>query len=159
MKKLLLTGLTVWMALPVFSQSVERSVMASGGNSFSNSSFSIDWTIGETVVTQASAGNTILSQGFHQFTASSSVNTKDLNTFKGLKCYPNPASDLLNLSLDNSSSEAKVRLFDAGGKLIADHNWKTSASYALDLSKCAPGIYTLQIILDGKIHVLKLSRI
>lgn len=159
MKKLILTGLSLVMAIPVFSQSAERSVIASGGNSFSNSGYSIDWTIGETIITQSNAGNVILSQGFHQFTASSSVNTKDLNNIKGLKCYPNPSSDLINLSMDNSSSVAKVRLFDAGGKLIADNNWNTSAAYAMDLSKCTPGMYTLQIILDGKTHVVKLSRI
>ncbi|QQS30802.1 MAG: hypothetical protein IPM47_07715 [Sphingobacteriales bacterium] len=48
------------------AQSLSHQVMASGGTSTSNGGYSIAYTIGESVTTTISAGNNILTQGFHQ---------------------------------------------------------------------------------------------
>lgn len=158
MKNLILIGILSVTPAILKAQSVERSIISNGGNSFSSANFSADWTIGEIVTTQASSGNNIFTQGFHQYT-SSTLNTRDLNAIRGLKCFPNPASDQVQLTLEGNNRQALINLYDAGGKLITSGNWNTGNAYNLNLSNCAQGIYTLQIIVDGKINVIKLSRI
>ena len=60
MKKLLLLGLL----LPAVSFGQE--VISSQGDSYSNASGSVDFTIGEVVIATGTDGNNDLTQGFHQ---------------------------------------------------------------------------------------------
>ncbi|WP_343909634.1 hypothetical protein [Aquimarina litoralis] len=48
------------------SQSIERTVIGSSGTTLSNASVSLDFTVGELMVTTLSNGTTTLNQGFHQ---------------------------------------------------------------------------------------------
>ncbi|WP_299680332.1 hypothetical protein [uncultured Tenacibaculum sp.] len=48
------------------SQTIERTVIGSSGTTFSNANASMNFTIGELVVTTNSNGTIILNQGFHQ---------------------------------------------------------------------------------------------
>jgi len=50
----------------LFSQTLERSVIGSSGTTLSNATASLDFTVGELVVTSHSNGTTTLNQGFHQ---------------------------------------------------------------------------------------------
>ncbi|WP_375239496.1 hemagglutinin protein [Aurantibacter sp.] len=49
-----------------FSQSLERQVIGSAGSTLTNASVSLDFTVGELVVSTLTDGTTSLSQGFHQ---------------------------------------------------------------------------------------------
>ena len=51
-----------------YGQSIERQVLASSGNTISNSTVQLDFTLGETIVGDISNSNVILNQGFHQGT-------------------------------------------------------------------------------------------
>ncbi|WP_299605450.1 hypothetical protein [uncultured Aquimarina sp.] len=48
------------------SQTIERTVIGSSGTTLSNASVSLDFTVGELMVTTLSNGTTTLNQGFHQ---------------------------------------------------------------------------------------------
>lgn len=50
----------------LFSQTLERTVIGSSGTTLSNASVSLDFTVGELMVTTLSNGTTTLNQGFHQ---------------------------------------------------------------------------------------------
>lgn len=65
-KQLILFALLSSYGLQVDAQSLSPQVIASGGNSLSGGGYTLDFTIGETIITTLSTGNSILTQGFHQ---------------------------------------------------------------------------------------------
>ena len=65
MRQILFIG-TLLISCSLFSQTLERSVIGSGGTTLSNAYASLDFTVGELVVATLSNGTTTLNQGFHQ---------------------------------------------------------------------------------------------
>jgi len=67
-----------------------------------------------------------------------------------LQIFPNPASDQVSIQLPESGSNARLRLFDANGKLVMEE-MVAAGLQTLDISTLTPGIY--QVVLDGgQIH-------
>ncbi|MBI9035742.1 MAG: T9SS type A sorting domain-containing protein [Bacteroidales bacterium] len=68
-----------------------------------------------------------------------------------IKAWPNPATELLNVSWDASISASRVQLFDSKGTLAIeqpiDRNQNESS---VDLSTLHPGIYLIRLIADGR---------
>ncbi|MBW1296013.1 hypothetical protein [Aquimarina litoralis] len=58
--------LALLVSISLCSQTIERTVIGSSGTTFSNANASLDFTIGELMVTTVSNGTTTLNQGFHQ---------------------------------------------------------------------------------------------
>ncbi|MGA3013789.1 MAG: T9SS type A sorting domain-containing protein [Bacteroidales bacterium] len=73
---------------------------------------------------------------------------------KEFSIFPNPVSDLLNISLTAiGSKNITFRIFDPSGKLLMDENQDTpngSLSKHLNVSSLASGIYFITIYEDGK---------
>ncbi|MEM9886804.1 MAG: T9SS type A sorting domain-containing protein [Bacteroidota bacterium] len=78
-----------------------------------------------------------------------SVSTADLFTKTEVKLYPNPASDLLNITINTKRNyqTISVRLYDLLGNLVRDYHNTT----AISLQNYPAGIYLAQIALDGAI--------
>ena len=66
LKHLITTLILLITSLGITAQSFDREVIASSGTSGSNSSITLDWTLGESIISTASNPNTTLVQGFHQ---------------------------------------------------------------------------------------------
>lgn len=158
MRKYLIIFLLLSTYSFVNAQSIERSVVSSGGSSFTNSNYAIDWTIGEMAVSTSSTGNSMLTQGFHQYYAGPS-NAKDVAAVPGLKSFPNPTNNSVSFTLENKSCQALINLYDMNGKLLLSENWNTAAALSVDLSNYASGMYQFQIIIEGKINAIKISKI
>jgi Secretion system C-terminal sorting domain len=62
--------------------------------------------------------------------------------------YPNPATELLNVKLPVSSRSAKLRITDAGGKLVAERN-VTGLLVQINISALASGIYYMELLQPG----------
>ena len=62
--------------------------------------------------------------------------------------YPNPASDLVNLSNQNESGEYLIRTFDINGKLVASGQVRLAQNsvHQMDVNQLERGVYTIQII-------------
>lgn len=140
------------------SQSIERSVISSGGNTFSNTNFSADWTIGELAVSSAVVGATMLTQGFNQY-YSSALSVKNSLVISSLKAYPNAVESKLNLSWENKKSAATLDLYDATGKLVYTTNWNNGENLQIDFSSYSSGIYSLKVVSDGKTNTMRISKI
>ncbi|MBN1339100.1 MAG: hypothetical protein JXA03_07245 [Bacteroidales bacterium] len=56
----------VFITVTGFSQSIERYVVASSGDHYSNANISLSWTLGEPATSTWTAGNIILTEGFQQ---------------------------------------------------------------------------------------------
>ncbi|HKK38731.1 MAG TPA: choice-of-anchor J domain-containing protein [Cryomorphaceae bacterium] len=62
--------------------------------------------------------------------------------------YPNPTSNMVNLSNQNESGDYLIRTFDVSGKLVASEQVRLTQNsvYQMDVNQLKPGVYTIQII-------------
>ena len=89
------------------------------------------------------SGSAIASSSF-----SKELKVIESNEVNEVKVYPNPASDVLNISLPSDSENgATVKLIDAVGKAVLETGF-TGTSHVLNIESLSAGIYVL-IIQDG----------
>lgn len=126
---------------------IERSVVAAGGNSNSAGSYSIDWTVGEAVINTYTAGAHMLSQGFHQHTAISlGINKQQLNIV--LDAYPNPVTDQLWLQINQPApSVLHVNIADINGRSLIRKELpgNTSITQQFNMAILPAGMYLLHV--------------
>lgn len=93
-----------------------QEVISSQGDSYSNGTHTLDYTIGEPVIETVSNGTNDLTQGFHQ---TNLVITKieDVNIDLNVSIFPNPTSELVNLTMEDFLGFT-INLFDISGKLL-----------------------------------------
>lgn len=70
--------------------------------------------------------------------------------------YPNPASTLLNINFESTSTSRKIEMLDSGGNLINKKSAQTREAQ-LDVNTLPPGIYLLKI--KDKGNTVKVLRI
>lgn len=126
------------------SQSIGPEVVSNGGDYFSNSNFSIAWTIGEPVIETAIGANNTLTQGFHQGLYYM-VNIKEQISNVNINVFPNPSADIVNIEINNSiSKNFKIELFDNLGNLLLLKSFKNNTTQ-ISLNKFANSVYYLKI--------------
>ena len=121
-----------------------QEVIATQGNSSSNSIATLDYTIGEVVTITGTDNQNDITQGFHQpiFEITAIVNTEvccEVNIF------PNPTIDQLNIQVKEINQFSRFDLFDVNGKLLntrlIDQN-----NMQLSFYKYATGVYFISFI-------------
>jgi hypothetical protein len=127
---------------PILSQEV----IAIGGQYLSNSSGSISYTIGETVIETLTGSNNILTQGFQQTNLIvTAINEAKRLNFE-ISAYPNPTQDFIRLRIGKENIKGmQYLLYDLNGKLIDKHkllNQETDISF----EHLAPASYILKIL-------------
>jgi len=144
---------SIFLLLLVFSFSLARSqsltpsvVAAAGGvNKFGN--IELEWTLGESVIGQASTNSQLYTNGFHQPIISQS-GVGDLVFNSSIHVYPNPVEDnlLVQFGIPNENN-VKLILTDIAGKLLQQKIVPgNSSSAALSFNKYAGGIYLLRVV-------------
>ena len=113
--------LYILMLVPYFvgaQVTTERTVLASGGGSYSSTDLMVDHTIGELMVSAQSSGGLSISQGFHQyFEAPNAVPEHPL--VKDFKLYPNPVSDDMVITFSaQERSQWKIQVVNPLGKVM-----------------------------------------
>ncbi|MES2618646.1 MAG: S8 family serine peptidase [Bacteroidota bacterium] len=75
--------------------------------------------------------------------------------------FPNPVKDVLNFSFNQLSYAVNVQIFDATGKRILEDGmiYPAYSSYSINLNGISPGIYTLKVISNGEVFVVKFVKI
>jgi hypothetical protein len=130
--------LTLLTTLSVTAQEV----VSTQGDSYSNASGSIDFTIGEVVINTGTDGTNDLTQGFHQ----SNWNFLGVDDFAPnyeAIVYPNPTEDVLNIRT-STFENVTYTLYDALGKRVMQD--KLSAERTpIQVSQLAPGSYSLTL--------------
>jgi hypothetical protein len=98
------------------------------------------------VLTQQAIIGTPVSGTVYRFTPASgtgsSVAEQQLSSL--LKAFPNPATDLLQLELQNSQPSALVQLYDLSGREVKRVQL-TEMQTTLDISDLAAGMYSLRM--------------
>ncbi|MEJ6776496.1 MAG: T9SS type A sorting domain-containing protein [Crocinitomicaceae bacterium] len=135
MKKLLLFG-----ALALSSISFSQEVVSTQGDSYTNGSGSIDFTIGEVVINTGTDGTNDLTQGFHQTTWNFLGVDNHEQNFEAT-VYPNPLGSELFIQTENFEFVTYV-LYDAAGRIVAE-NKLNALQTGIDVSILAPSTYSL----------------
>lgn len=127
--------------LLLMSNLTSQTVIGTQGNSSSNSAGSLDYTIGEVVITFGSDSINHLTQGFHQPVFEiTTVETIAIDF--DVVIYPNPAIDQVNLRFKEINLGDQFYLFDASGKLLLQKAI-TAHQMHIPFSNYATGVYFL----------------
>jgi hypothetical protein len=134
-----------------------QSVISTQGNSYSNASHTIDYTIGEPVTITVSNGSNDLTQGFHQ-TNVVITNIEDLDANILVNIFPNPTSDFVNLSVEKFEG-LTLQIYDTAGKLVEQTELNQSLT-SFRVSHYADGTYLLTLTYnkDKKIKSYKIIK-
>lgn len=76
---------------------------------------------------------------------------------KIVEVYPNPTRQFITLVISQDFNEARAEVFDLNGRKLQTKE-VPYRSTAIDLQSYPPGIYILKIILDGKVHEVKVIK-
>jgi hypothetical protein len=119
-----------------------QEVVSTQGESYSNASAKIDFTIGEVVINTGTDGTNELTQGFHQ-TNWNFVGLEDYAPDYKATIFPNPTQDVLNIRT-STFENVTYTLYDAQGKLVIQ-NILTAEQTPVQVSQLAPGSYSLTL--------------
>ena len=138
MKKRTLLVFSLLSTLAVSAQEV----VATQGDSYSNASANIDFTIGEVIINTGTDGSNDLTQGFHQ-TNWNFVGLEDHSPSYEATIYPNPTSEVLNIKT-STFENVTYTLYDALGKLVMQ-DILSGEQTPIQVSQLAPGSYSLTL--------------
>ena len=155
---LLLTGATSFSQL-----TVQNTILATSGNSFSNGTTVIDFTLGETFTATIPYGTSyVVTQGFQQpirkkIGIIQPVTSIDELSNEGYGVYPNPFRGELVIEIPENEVVDLV-LYDNAGRLVY-RSTLSSVQTAIDLTELAPANYQLVLTNNeeviGRIPVIK----
>ena len=133
--------LLVFSLLSTLAVSAQE-VISTQGDSYSNGTGSLDFTIGEVVINTGTDGTNDLTQGFHQ-TNWNFLGVEDYAPNYEAIIFPNPTSELLNIRT-STFENVTYTLYDAQGKVVLQD--KLSAEQTpIQVSQLAPGSYSLKL--------------
>ncbi|MDC0257770.1 T9SS type A sorting domain-containing protein [Crocinitomicaceae bacterium] len=146
MKRHTLVLFSLFASLAVTAQEV----VSTQGDSYSNASGSVDFTIGEVVINTGTDGTNDITQGFHQ-TNWNFVGLEDHAPSYEATIFPNPTSEVLNIRT-STFENVTYTLYDAQGKLVFQ-DILSAKQTPIQVSQLAPGNYS--IILNNETQNLK----
>tara|TARA_Y100000389_G_scaffold19583_1_gene16942 strand:- start:434 stop:901 length:468 start_codon:yes stop_codon:yes gene_type:complete len=135
-RKTALFAFIILFTTNLFSQDV----ISSQGDSYTDSSASIDFTIGEVVSFTGSSIENNITQGFHQTNWSFVSVVNHVPRYEAT-IYPNPAEDFLNIQASLYENVSYL-LYDEMGKLILQGRL-LSEKTSLEVNQLATGRYSL----------------
>jgi hypothetical protein len=119
-----------------------QEVVSTQGDSYSNASGSVDFTIGEVVINTGTDGTSDLTQGFHQ-TNWNFLGLEDYVPNYEAIIFPNPTEDVLNIRT-STFENVTYTLYDAMGKLVLQ-DVLSAEQTPIQVSQLAPGAYSLTL--------------
>ncbi len=134
---------TYLLSTSAFCQNI-CDVLGAGGESIANSEVTIEFTIGEPVVSHTFSQEYYFSEGFQQpLDIDVIITSLKQDAFSELLPYPNPTSSIIHLnSLPNSFS---FQLIDVQGREVLRGSMIDRNSLELDLENVKSGEYVLII--------------
>lgn len=145
MNKILYLAILLGVTMPISAQEV----VATQGDSYSNATTTIDFTIGETVINTGTNGTTDLTQGFHQTNWKFS-GLEDAKPDWVVSVFPNPASDVLTIQTTDFK-DIDYTLYDETGRIVMQ-NQLLIESTTIQVNQLATGAYSL-VLSNGVQHL------
>ncbi|MEZ7942122.1 MAG: T9SS type A sorting domain-containing protein [Flavobacteriales bacterium] len=147
---LVLLLLSLLTTLGILSQEV----VSTQGDSYSNASGSIDFTIGEVITATGTNGVSDITQGFHQTNLNVLGVDDHFPSYEAI-IFPNPTEDILNIRT-SMFEDVTYTLYDAQGKLVMQ-NKLVAEQTPIQLVHLAAGGYSL--VLNNSTQKLKTFRL
>ena len=119
-----------------------QEVVSTQGESYSNASANIDFTIGEVIINTGTDGTNDITQGFHQ-TNWNFLGVEDHAPNYEATIFPNPTEDVLNIKT-RTFENVNYALYDAHGKLVMQ-DILSAEQTSIQVSQLAPGSYLLTL--------------
>jgi hypothetical protein len=119
-----------------------QEVLSTQGDSYSNGSGGIDFTLGEVIIATGTNGTNDITQGFHQ-TNWNFLGVEDFTPNYEATIFPNPTQDDLNIKT-SVFENLTYTLYDAQGKLVIQ-NVLSAEQTSIEVSQLAPGSYSLTL--------------
>ncbi len=119
-----------------------QEVVSTQGDSYSNASGSIDFTLGEVIIATGTDGTNDITQGFHQ-TNWNFLGVEDYAPNYEATIFPNPTEDVLNIRT-STFENVTYTLYDAQGKLVLQ-DALSGEQTPIQVSQLAPGSYSLTL--------------
>lgn len=160
MKRYILVLITGLFGLSAVAQTVKQDVIASAGGFNTNGNLSISWTLGETIIPTFQNGNLILTHGFQQQILITAIE-ENLETPVKVTIYPNPASQMINISFDEAlDSEVSFQLINSQGKIVKTNVIEaTTIEKQVDLQDIPKGVYYLKLTKGKLSNVYKVVKL
>jgi len=144
MMKLLPIYILIFTTVHLSAQSVDKTVMASAGNTMSGSEVTIGFTIGEPIVGMTVSKSGSIDQGFWAGSLQVEAITAEKN-LDGIVVYPNPVENELTIFTDNNEIFG-ITLFGMNGQRVFKQNVEnTQLEHTIDLSYLSKGVYVLRL--------------
>ncbi len=139
MKKLIVTI----MFCTILYGAKAQMILATAGDSFTNSEGVITWTIGEIITETFTNGSIVLTQGMQQ----KPHNVTETYVFSqpGVKVVisPNPAKYMITVN-SNSNSTLHTSIYDMNSRIVISKKLKNNREN-IDISNLKPGLYLVKI--------------
>lgn len=165
MKKCFLSAIVIFIGLITRAQSLTPQVIASAGDYFEDSNFSVSWTLGEPMTETYLTTNIILTQGFHQpeLLTVGIPTVLPYNTYMNL--YPNPTMQHVTFDLKyGNNASINIDVINNFGQVISSQKISVQKdqlhSQVINLSEFASGMYQIRISENGQIvNSYKVSKV
>ena len=92
---------------------------------------------------------------FESGTSTSSTSIENLGG--DIFVYPNPVNNILIISSKDDVKEMSLKLYDLNGTVL--YGSTVTGNYKLDISRFQSGIYFLEVIIEGKTEIKKITKI
>lgn len=143
----MLKHLTAYCVIAFSTAGFAQEVVSTQGDSYSNTNGSIDFTIGEVVISTVSDGTNTLTQGFHQ-THWNFVGLEDHAPEFQATVFPNPTEDVLNIR-SSTFTDVTYVLYDARGRTVLEGVLDQELT-TLQVIHLLPGSYELTLTATEK---------
>ncbi|MAZ58040.1 MAG: hypothetical protein CMP56_01335 [Flavobacteriales bacterium] len=151
--RILLTSILIFTFQISFGQSGfinSPMVIGNAGETWFQNDYNLSFTVGQIAIETYSQNQTIFTQGFHQ-DSYQITQLNNLNTNFDISIFPNPTSDNINIDYNINNARADLFIKDIRGATIYySLDFSTNKRQTIDISKFAPGVYVLEIILNSK---------
>jgi hypothetical protein len=149
--KLMIISPLLLLTFQVHGQTISQYLLGTAGESFKNTNYQLDWSIGELQTETYNASQNILSQGFQQGTYVISTIVENPGLALDITAYPNPTSDYVNIKFQESEVNGyQFVLTDFAGKLLKAGKISNQI-IAIDFSTYTSGTYILSIEHNGSV--------
>lgn len=145
----------------LFTTHAQKAIVVSGEN-IATSNYSASYSIGQVSQQSSFTSNRILNQGIQQPFEIFEIPTLSIDNFSdtniGIKLYPNPTLEFINLSISNAETiNASYQLFNLEGKLLTTLKIN-SLETSINMQRYPAGVYLLNL-LDTDSNSLKTFKI
>ncbi len=143
--RVLFTFIIALLVTTGYSQTeLRKSSLSTGGGSASGANLYMVYAIGEIGVQESTSNNILLSEGFVGPDITTTLGIEDYGVLTGLKVYPNPVKEILQINLPQTGIY-EVHIFDLTGKEIFNRNIEDNNEAQYNVANFKTGVYLLVI--------------